>query len=157
MRSVLLASTVSALAMSPAFASAKTDPKPADPAPTPATTDDTTKARIAPVIVGEPTKDVPMPTVTSKRGSKSVYPFDSLTEVGMSFAVANKTAADMTAIVSAVNRKHQVVKTNSDGTPAKRTIKGVLTDKNEMVSIKHFKAFDVTDESGIMARVFRDK
>jgi len=161
MRTMLLASAACGIAASPAFANAKNaDPKP-DPAPanteTPvAATDEATKARVAPVLVGEIRTDVPIPETTSKRGSKSSYPFDSLTVVGASFAVANKSAKDLSAIVSAVNRKNMVVKTDpATNMPVKRTIKGVLTDKNEMTPTKAFKAFDVTDEPGVTARVFR--
>ena len=159
MRKILLASAACGIAASPAFASAKNSaPKP-DPTPPVAdtvTTDDATKARIAPILVGEIRTDVPIPETTTKRGSKSSYPFDSLTAIGASFAVANKSAKELSAIVSAVNRKNMVVKTDpATNMPIKRTINGVVSDKNEMTPTKTFKAFDVTDEPGVSARVFR--
>lgn len=74
--------------------------------------------RIEPVIGAiSSAKDVPMPERVSNRGSKTSYPFDKLTAVGMSFPVMNKSAAQLSSIVSNQNRKVGKVITNTDGTP----------------------------------------
>lgn len=60
---------------------------------------------------------VPMPARSSNRGSKTSYPFELLTAIGMSFPVMNKTAAQLSSIVSNQNRKVGKTVTNPDGTP----------------------------------------
>lgn len=58
----------------------------------------------APVIAA-PRADLPIPVIVrAAPGSKSPFPFDTL-EVGGSFGVVNKTAKQMSSIVSNVNRK----------------------------------------------------
>lgn len=123
---------------------------------------------------------IPMPTKESKRGSTSLYPFDSLTAVGMSFGVKNKTAAQLSSIVSNANRKAMVNKTDAAGnvvyktTPLKDANGNVVgqapTTEPEKIAGKHFFAVDVADLDaarqkalkgtpleGSMALIFRDK
>lgn len=125
-------------------------------AETPATTE-AAKAkaeRIEPVLTGA--GKITLPTRTSKRGSESKYPFASLTEVGMAFGVKNKTAANLSSIVSNANRKHQVPVTDENGnavydTKEIRGADGTVTNvpdtsKPKMQAGKRFFAFDVTPE-----------
>lgn len=101
-----------------------------------------------------------IPTVAStSRGSKSPYEFDAL-EVGSAFGVKNKTAKQLSSIVSNQNRKdaNQRQKTNADGSPAFKTEYTESKDANGAVVgriphnvpdtewIKEFRAFDVTKE-----------
>lgn len=78
----------------------------------------TNAKRIDPVltVIASP-KEVPMPARVSTRGSKTNYPFDQLTAIGMSFGVTNKTAKQLASIVSNQNRKLGKIVNNPDGTP----------------------------------------
>lgn len=123
---------------------------------------------------------ITMPTRSSKRGSVSIYPFANLTTVGQAFGVKNKTAAQLSSIVSNANRKALVPVTDENG-PVYDTkeisgadgTKTVVPDtsKPKMTASKHFFAFDVTAEykkanaeafkkdgpfEGATALVFRD-
>lgn len=126
--------------------------------------------RVDPVLTTI-TAAVPMPSRTSKRGSASVYPFDALTAVGMSFGVKNKTAAQMSSIVSNANRKALIKKTDATGavifktqelTAGDGTKTIVPTNEPEMIASKHFFAVDIdpkakpADPDGATVRVFRD-
>lgn len=76
--------------------------------------------REAPTILGI-SNDVPMPARSTARGSKSAYDFDALTAVGMSIAVADKTAAQLASVVANANKKaakNPAQAKNADGTPA---------------------------------------
>lgn len=114
------------------------------------------------------TKAVPMPEIVSKRGSKSKYPFDQLTEVGMSFGVKGRTAQSLASVVSSQNRKHKQVKTDENGNTVYETITRTNpdgtklevpnTDKPVTEVLKKFYAADVdakTDPDGASVRVFR--
>lgn len=140
------------------------------PAPLPSVTETTTKKpRVEPVIIGV-SSAVPMPTIGKKRGSKPMYDFDLLTSVGMSLAIKNKKAADISAIVSSANRKAMVQKTNEDGTKvfkmtdvkdaAGNVVGSTPTAEPVMEATKHFFAHDcdpATDPDGASVRIFRDK
>lgn len=55
--------------------------------------------------ITELVSDMPIPTITRGAvGSRSPFPFDTM-EVGQSFGVSNKTAKQMSSIVSNQNRK----------------------------------------------------
>lgn len=125
--------------------------------------------RVAPTLT--PVTDaskVAMPVRESTRGSKTIYPFDSLTAVGMSFGCLNKKAESLTSIISNQNRKTYPL-TNADGTPqmvAGEPIKdanGVAIGPGPMIAAtyqKHFFAVDCdakTDPDKATVRVFRDK
>lgn len=138
--------------------------KPAAGTPAPAAP---VKKRIEPELTGVSNK-VEMPERVSKRGSKSKYPFDALTEKGMSFGIKNKTAANMGSVVSGQNRKHKELVTDADGNPVFETqeLKGadgsvteVPTDKQKVEIQRHFFAMDVDpkkDPDGASVRIFRD-
>jgi len=139
----------------------------AAPVAAPTTTAATT-SRVAPVLTGVST-GVPMPEqVTTRRGSKSPYPFDALTEVGASFGIKNKTAKNMLSIVSNQNRKNRIAKIDENGnTVFKMTemkdgdgnVTKVPTEKPEMVATKSFFAVDCdpkTDPDGASVRIFRN-
>lgn len=119
---------------------------------------------------------IAMPERSRARGSKSLYPFDDLTEVGMSFGVKNRTAKQLSSILSNANRKAMVNKVDADGNVVFKTkeLKGadgstsqVPTAEPEKVTGKHFYAVDVTGDfakaikgtahDGCKAVVFRDQ
>jgi hypothetical protein len=117
--------------------------------------------------IGAVSKAVPMPASTP-RGTKSRYPFDDLTEVGMSIPVLNKTAAQLRTLVSQANSKNKVKKTDAAGnvifkTTEVRDAEGNVTGRTptsepEMVAGKVFFASDCnpeTDPDKAMARIFR--
>ena len=142
-------------------------------APTKATA---AKATTAPAPAAE-TKDngitgvttaVPMPEIKNNRGSKSKYPFDQLTAVGMSFGVKGKTAASLASVVSGQNRKNKSEKKDAEGNTVFKTITQTNQDgstmeipdtsKPEMVVNKKFYAADcdpATDPDGASVRIFR--
>jgi len=172
MRSTLMTSAALAItAMPRAFASE---------APAAATT--ATKApRVEPVLTS--VAKIALPVRENKRGSESKYSFDALTEVGTAFGVKNKTAAQLSSIVSNANRKARTPELDANGQAMYATKEitgpdGVTkmtvpdTDKPKTVETKHFFAFDVTDEyrkankdafakggafEGVNTLVFRDK
>jgi hypothetical protein len=119
---------------------------------------------------------IPMPARNKARGSKSIYPFDSLAAVGNYFGVKNRSAKQLSSILSNANRKALVNKTDETGAVVFKTkeLAGpdgpttVPTTEPEKVAGKHFYAVDViggkvgdtpvkgTDLEGCMAVVFRD-
>lgn len=135
-----------------------------------------TAKRVEPVLTAVAT-GIAMPERASKRGSVSLYPFDTLATVGAAFGVKNKTAAQLSSIVSNANRKAMTPEldaagnkvyntkeiTGADGT--KTTVPDTANPK--MVATKHFFAHDVTpdyaktlkgtplEDSSVV--VFRDK
>lgn len=154
MHSAALA-TVFAAAAAPAAATkatgAKTGPKPG-------------AERVAPQITGID-ENVPMPTNT-RAGSKSAYPFDQLTAAGMSFHVANKTAKQMSSIVSNQNRKGETEKRDANGAivykmndvkDATGAVIGQTQGEAERVRTVEYFAQDVgdSDPRGKGVRVFR--
>lgn len=97
---------------------------PAGATPPPATAAATKAPRVAPVITGVlAATAVPMPERVVNRGSKTNYPFDSLANVGDSFGVVNKTAANLQPIVATQNRKPGAIKKDANGLPI---VKGYL-------------------------------
>lgn len=158
--------TTTALATAFAGAAAATKPTETPAAPTKGKTGPKAGAeRIAPQITGVDT-DVPMPA-TSRAGSKSAYPFDQLTAVGMSFHVANKTAKQMSSIVSNQNRKGEVDKTDAAGNVIRKqgepikdangAVVGHAQGEPERVRTVEYFAQDVgdTDPRGKGVRVYR--
>lgn len=92
--------------------------------------------------VTPPTATVQMPNPNRRLGRRSAYPFEDLTEPGMSFGIVGKSAKDLQSAISNQNRKHRQVM--PDGTVAQA---------------RHFFARDVdpeTDPDGATVRVFRD-
>jgi hypothetical protein len=96
---------------------------------------------------------VPAGKTTSNRGSKSPYPFDTI-EVGEAFGVKNKTAKQLSSIVSNQNRKdanHRPVKDaagnivykTNDITAPDGSVTKVPTKEPETEQIKAFVAYDV--------------
>ncbi len=139
-----------------------------------------TAKRVEPVLTG--IAAIPLPERASKRGSISLYPFDTLANVGEAFGVTNKTAAQLSSIVSNANRKAMVPETDAAGNAVYNTkelvgadgSKTTVPDSNnpKMKAGKHFFAFDVTPEyrdankasfakgatfEGATVLVFRDK
>jgi hypothetical protein len=139
MRKIALLTAASAIASMPrAFDNATAAPK-----------------RAAPVITGVASGLV-MPQRQSKRGSESLFPFDSLTEIGMAFGVKDRDAKSLSSIISNANRKAREPKRDATGAVVYKTTE--LKDANgsvvgttpttepEMVATKHFFAVDVTRE-----------
>lgn len=92
-----------------------------------------------------------MPVRNTARGNKSKYPFETLTEVGMCFAVKGRTALQLSSVISNINRKFTTTTVGAPGA------------EPEKVSSKHFFAVDVTAaevkvtvHEGATARIFRD-
>lgn len=103
------------------------------------------KVRVAPELTDIRT-DIVMP---SKRrgGMSSHYNFDSLTAVGASFGIKNKSASQISSIVSKENRRY-MNETVDPTNPAKKV----------KTFAKKFDVFDVdpkTDPDGAKCRVFR--
>lgn len=128
----------------------------------------TNAPRIAPEITSV-SKDIPIPAGSEKKGPGrgSLYPFDTLTEKGMSFGVTNKTQKGMASIVSNQNRKNMVAKKDAEGNTVYKTKKvtdengvenTVTTDEPEMVFTVKYHSADVdskTDPDGAKVRVWR--
>lgn len=111
------------------------------------------KPRVAPVITG--THKIEIPQRSTKRGSVSLYPFDTLTEPGMAFGLKDRTAKNLSSIISNANRKGLVNKTDDAGNVVYKTKeitdaggnKSVVpTTDPEKVAGQKFSAFDVTPE-----------
>jgi len=150
-------SLLSAAATFPiAFASAPTAPAPAAAAPA------TPKARVEPQLTAAVT-GITMPTVANKRGSTSIFPFDTLTEVGMCFGIKNRDAKSLSSIISNANRKAMVNKTDEAGNTVYKTTEmkdanGTVvgrtpTTEPEKVPGKRFAAFDVKGNKELTAAV----
>lgn len=144
MKTALLTSTALAAR---AFANA---PKTTPTAPA---ADAAASKRTDPKLTGIFALAVPAGKTSSNRGSKSPYPFDTI-EAGTAFGVANKTAKQLSSIVSNQNRKdanhrpvkdaagNVVYKTN-DITAPDGTVTKVPTREPETEQIKTFVAYDV--------------
>ena len=125
----------------------------------PASKDATSAAaakRVDPAITGVFALAVPEGKSNSNRGSKSPYPFDTI-EPGQAFGVKNKTAKQLSSIVSNQNRKesnHRPVKDEAgnivyktkDITAPDGTVTKVPTKEPEPEQIKAFVAYDVDAE-----------
>lgn len=110
-----------------------------------ATTTVAGKVRVAPELTSVRT-DIAMP-VKRRGGTAGHYDFNSLTAVGVSFGVKNKTAAQISSIVSKENRRH-----SSEVIDPTNPAKKIKTHSRK------FEVFDVdpaTDPDGASARVFR--
>ena len=134
----------------------------------------TTTPRVDPILTAV-SAAIKMPERNMARGSKSLYPFDDLTAVGMSFGVKNRTAKQLSSVISNANRKAKVNKTDESGAVVYKTkqltgpdgsVSQVPTTEAEKVAGKHFYAVDATGEfgkslkgtehEGCKAVVFRD-
>ena len=103
------------------------------------------KVRVAPELTAVSTS-VPMPQ-KRRGGMSSHYNFDSLTTVGASFGIKNKSASQISSIVSKENRRH-MSETVDPTNPAKKV----------KTFAKKFDVFDVdskNDPDGAKCRVFR--
>lgn len=159
MKRVLAVPTATALAAFANAAPAKSNPPAAPKAEKAAT--------VVPVLTAA-RADVPMPTRVNRRGTRSVYDFDSLVSAGMSFGVKNKTAASLGTVIANHNKKHRVEKRDENGsivfkTTSMKAADGsttvVPTTEPETIQTKHFFAVDVdpkNDPDGATCRVFRD-
>lgn len=114
--------------------------------------------RIEPVLSGI-RDDVTMPERAANRGSKSLYPFETL-RVGQSFGVLNKSAKQLSSIVSNQNRKDPLPLLK-DNQPVFKTVKQGDIDvptgepqryKREFIAVDVDKAKD-PDKASV--RVFR--
>lgn len=103
------------------------------------------KVRVAPELAAVRT-DIAVPQ--RKRGGVTThYNFEILTEVGASFGVKNKTAAQINPIVSKENRRHMVESVDPTNPSKKVKTYG-----------KKYNVFDVdpkNDPDGAKCRVFR--
>lgn len=103
------------------------------------------KVRVAPELATVRT-DIAIPQ-RKRGGISSHYKFDSLSEVGASFGIKNKTAVQINAIVSRENRRH-MTETTDPTNPSKKV----------KTYSKKYNVFDVdpkTDPDGAKCRVFR--
>lgn len=112
--------------------------------------------RTEPQLTGTFALAVPAGKTSSNRGSKSPYPFDTI-EAGQAFGVKNKTAKQLSSIVSNQNRKdsnHRPVKDDAgnivykmnDLTAPDGSVTKVPTKEPETEQIKTFVAYDVDAE-----------
>jgi hypothetical protein len=179
-----IVNSATALSMIAAYANAPTAAKPAaapqTPAtgtPTPAPAEAKKSDRVAPILTPARTDIMPPVGVKATRGSKSQYDFDTLAapvgdaKFGGSFGIKNKTAKQISSIVSARNRKESNFKqaVNADGSlkfeqnevkDANGVVVGMTNGKPIMEQIKTFVAYDVdpkTDPDGASVRVWRTK
>lgn len=155
MRKTILASTAAMLCLAAAKDNANAGAAPA--------------AKAAPAVTAvRPAAEIKLPERKSRRGSTSVFPFDALTEIGMSFGVKDRTAASLSSVVSNANRKNQVNKTDDNGAIVYKTktvkdaagVETVMPTQDPVkVAAKRFYAIDVdakTDPDGASVRVVRE-
>lgn len=112
---------------------------------TPVATTVAGKVRIAPELTTIRT-DITIPK-KKRGGMSSHYDFDSLTAVGSSFGIKNKSAVNISSIVSKENRRHM-----------SETVDPTNPEKKVKTYAKKFDVFDVdskTDPDGAKCRVFR--
>lgn len=103
------------------------------------------KVRVAPELTAVSTA-IPIPQ-KKRGGMSSHYDFESLTAVGASFGIKNKSAVQISSIVSKENRRH-MNETVDPTNPAKKV----------KTYAKKFDVFDVdakSDPDGAKCRVFR--
>jgi hypothetical protein len=122
------------------------------------------------VTVAPVRTDIPMPTITSRRGSKSKYNLDELA-VGGSIGIIGRTASSIASMISNWNRNPKFAEPkldeagksvfkmteikNPDGTVTK-----VPTSEIETVQTREFFAVDCdpkTDPDKATVRIFRRK
>jgi hypothetical protein len=151
--------TASTLANMPtAFASAPPAPgqAPAAAAPT------ASKPRVDPQLTSV-FSGIKMPERTNKRGSTSIFPFDTLANVGDAFGIKNRDAKSLSSIISNANRKAMVNKTDAAGNVVYKTTEikdanGVVIGQQastepEKVAGKRFAAFDVKGNKELTAAI----
>lgn len=112
--------------------------------------------RVAPDLTGVVSVKLPEPVRRGGRGTPSLYPFDTLTEVGQSFGVKNKDKRAMSSVISNQNKKHRVQATDNGGQPmfkmnSARDADGNVTEvpdtsKPIYTYTKRFEAREVTPE-----------
>lgn len=124
--------------------------------------------RVAPVLTAV-SSTVPMPERNANRGSKTSYPFEALTTIGMSFGVKNKTAKQLASIISNQNRKPGPTKRNADGsivykmqamTAQDGTVTNVPTSEPDTLPGRKYFAIDTDakkDPDGANVRIFRSE
>lgn len=110
-------------------------------------------AKIAPVVSG--TAAIPMPERKTNRGSKSLYPFETLTTTGMAFGLKNKTAKDVSSAISNQNRKWKVESVNP--TTGEKTVEQQRHFFAHDVDAEYAKTLKGTPLEGSTVLVFRDK
>jgi len=120
------------------------------------------KPRIEPQLTAV-VSGIAMPKRESKRGSTSIFPFDTLTNVGDAFGVKNRDAKSLSSIISNANRKGMVNKTDDAGNVIYKTIEmknaeGVVvgrspTTEPEKVAGKRFAAFDVAKNGDLFKAI----
>jgi len=108
--------------------------------------------RVAPVTSAAVMIDLPI--VDRRAGSRSLYPFESLTEVGMVFGVKGKPAKNLSSVTNNANKKYQVQERDAAGTLVYETKSVPQADgtsvtvpdtaKPKMVFTRRFRALDVT-------------
>lgn len=98
-----------------------------------------------------------LPAPKNARGGSSLYKFDELTEVGMTFGVKGKTFKQVSGAVSGANRKGKQPVNDADGNPTYETKpmssgpNGETTqvpDTSKPITkvVKKFRAVEVTPE-----------
>lgn len=124
--------------------------------------------RVAPVLTAV-SSTVPMPDRNAARGSKTIYPFEMLTAIGMSFGIKNKTAKQLASIISNQNRKVGPTKRNPDGSIVYKTqdmtapdgsVTKVPTSEPETLPGKKYFAIDCDakkDPDNANVRIFRSE
>lgn len=142
------------------MATAKTPATPAAPTAAVAAATETKRPgapsgpRVAPTV--STAVMISLPIADRRRGSASVYPFDTLTEVGMAFGVKGKVAKNLSSVVNNANKKNMVAERDAAGN-AMFEMKSVPqadgssmtvpdTTKPKMVAGKRFRAVDVTPD-----------
>jgi hypothetical protein len=126
---------------------AKTKPVAAVAAPVAAAAETTVagKVRVAPELT-EIRTDIAIPR-KRRGGVASFYDFDSLNTIGASLGVKNKTAAQISSIVSKENKRHVT-----------EMVDPIDSTKKVKTYSKKFEVFDVdasTDPDGAKCRIFR--
>ncbi len=117
-----------------------------------------TKPRVEPVLTSV-VSGIAMPKRTSKRGSVSIFPFDTLANVGDAFGIKNRDAKSLSSVISNANKKAMVNKVDAAGNTVFKTVEmkdanGVVvgttvTTEPEKVAGKRFAAFDVARGSDL--------
>lgn len=85
--------------------------------------------RVAPDVTAAIAID--LPERVRRSGSKSLYPFESLTEVGMVFGVKGKQAKSLSSVISNANRKWVKPITDEAGNPTFES-KVIVSDGKEI-------------------------
>lgn len=99
---------------------------------------------------------IALPIADRRGGNRSLYPFESLIEAGMSFGVKGKPAKNLSSVINNANKKYLTQERDANGTPVFEsktvpqadgsTLTVPDTDKPRMVASRKFRATDVTPE-----------